>query len=417
MFFGKRRRRKGPARVPGSEHFGDEDFGFEEASDESSVPDDPPARIETEPPPDPVPEAGRPLDQARRPVAAGIALLHEQHDLGVAHGGHEVAQLCKLPPQRGAPDHGLEAHAVHVALPALGDDPLAVDEAAAARVDALLDLLVQGAALLADGKNTALKGEAEALARRILDANCNSGLSSPQLAKLILHEIRRLSGVFDPYSRFKSQEMASAKKIFSHIREELGTDLRSSVIAAVLGNSLDFFKNPDKTLIEIPSQVETGLLFFYDDLDHLEAFLDKGPELILYLADNAGEIYFDLPLYEYLRKKAQRTVLVVKGGPSLNDLTRVELKLAGLEARFDEVADTGTDGPGIDWDHISPEFQNLVSKADLIVSKGMANLETLYPRDLTSPCFFLLKVKCRPVQDYIGAPADSFCAMWEDRRF
>jgi hypothetical protein len=64
MFFGKRRRRKGSAPDPESEPFDDEDFGFEEVSEESSVPDDRPARIEREPPPDPIPEAGRPLDQA-----------------------------------------------------------------------------------------------------------------------------------------------------------------------------------------------------------------------------------------------------------------------------------------------------------------------------------------------------------------
>jgi len=210
--------------------------------------------------------------------------------------------------------------------------------------------------------------------------------------------------------------MSSAKEIYSHIRDQLGTDLRSCAIAAVLGNSLDFFKNPEKALAEIPTLRKTGLLFFHDDLGRLKTFLSKGPELILYLTDNAGEIYFDLPLYEHLWERARRTVLVVKGGPSLNDLTRAELKLAGLEDRFDEVADTGTDGPGIDWDHVSPEFQDLVFSADLIVSKGMANFETVYPRDLTSPCFFLFRVKCHAVQDYLKAPGDSFCAIWQDGR-
>ena len=280
-------------------------------------------------------------------------------------------------------------------------------------MDCLISL-AKSSAVLADKTNTSLHGEVEFMAQRILEAHRHSGLSSPQLANLILKEIRRLSGVFDPYSQFKSQEMASAKKIFSHVRKELGTDLRSTVIAAVLGNSLDFFKDPEETLSEIPAQMETGPLFYYDDLDRLESFLTKGPELILYFADNAGEIYFDLPLYEYLRERAHRIVLVVKGGPSLNDLTRAELKLAGLEDRFHDVADTGTDGCGIDWGHVSPEFQNLVENADLIVSKGMANFETLYPGNLTSPCFFLFRAKCYAVQNYIGAPADSFCAIWQD---
>jgi uncharacterized protein with ATP-grasp and redox domains len=276
--------------------------------------------------------------------------------------------------------------------------------------------LAQSSAALADRGNKAFQGEVEVIARRILEAHSHSGLSSPQLAKMILKEIRCLSGVSDPYSRFKAREMARAKEIFSPIRDQWGTDLRSCVIAAVLGNSLDFFKDPKEALDEIPDLRKTGLLFFYDDVGRLKTFLSKGQELILYLTDNAGEIYFDLPLYAYIRERARRTVLVVKGGPSLNDLTRAELKPAGLEDCFHEVADTGTDGTGIDWDHVSPEFEDLVGAADLIVSKGMANFETLYPKNVNTPCFFLFRVKCRAVQDYIKAPADSFCALWRDAR-
>ena len=112
----------------------------------------------------------------------------------------------------------------------------------------------------------------------------------------------------------------------------------------------------------------------------LEVFLKTKPENVLYLTDNAGEIYFDMPLYEYLKKHCGRIYLVVKGGPSLNDLTRVELQSQKLIGRFDIVADTGTDGAGIDWDNVSREFIDLVASADLIVSKGMANFETLYPK-------------------------------------
>ena len=149
-------------------------------------------------------------------------------------------------------------------------------------------------------------------------------------------------------------------------------------------------------------------------MDRLDSFLSKNPGLVLYLTDNAGEIYFDIPLYEYIEERSRQTVLVVKGGSSLNDLTRTELQLAGLEDGFDAVADTGTDGVGIEWDHVSTEFLNLVDAADLIVSKGMANFETNYPRELAAPGFFLLKVKCRPIQDYIKAPVESFLALWQD---
>ena len=83
-----------------------------------------------------------------------------------------------------------------------------------------------------------------------------------------------------------------------------------------------------------------------------------------------------------------------------------------------EVSESGRQkclSQGIERDHITgeyEEFMDLVHNADLILSKGMANFETVFPRTLPSPVFFLFKVKCRPMQDYLGAPAGSFWAMW-----
>jgi damage-control phosphatase, subfamily I len=77
------------------------------------------------------------------------------------------------------------------------------------------------------------------------------------------------------------------------------------------------------------------------------------------------------------------------------------------------VADTGTDGAGIDWDNVSDEFLELVASADLIISKGMANFETLYPQSISVPSFYLFKVKCEPIQNFIQAPVGSFMALWK----
>jgi uncharacterized protein with ATP-grasp and redox domains len=277
-----------------------------------------------------------------------------------------------------------------------------------------LTSLAQGSAKLAAGDNPRLKAEARSVAIDIFEHAKDAGLNSPEVGNRILRKIKQLSGSVDPYTRVKDQEMALAKEVFSRIEDHIRPDLRSRISLAVLGNCLDFFKDSEEVLSEIPDQIERGLSFFYDDVDRLEYFLSKNPELVLYLTDNSGEIYFDLPLYEYIKERSRRCVLVVKGGASLNDLTRRELQLAGLEDRFDEVADTGTDGVGIDWDRVSTEFLNLINSADLIISKGMANFETVYPREMAAPRFFLLKVKCRPVQDYVRAPMDSHLALWWD---
>jgi len=279
-------------------------------------------------------------------------------------------------------------------------------------IDCLLSL-TKSATLMAAPDNTRLAEKTESAARKILAEAEKNVTSSPQVANQILREIRRLSGVEDPFAEFKAREMDQARKIFSQLKTPVGDDLHSCVSLALLGNTLDFFINSEQVLADLPLQFLNEISYFQDDTDQLEAVLREKPAKVLYLTDNAGEIYFDLPLYEYIRDRSRKTILVVKGGPSLNDLTRTELKSAGLEKLFDTVMDTGTDGAGIDWENVSRDFLDLIASADLVISKGMANFETLYPRDVSAPVFFLFKVKCEPIQNYINAPANSFMAMWK----
>lgn len=261
--------------------------------------------------------------------------------------------------------------------------------------------------------NVDLAAKTEKIAREMMAEAEKKPSTSPQLANRILREIRRLSGVNDPFAEFKAREMDAARRIVSRILPQVGSDLRSRVSLALLGNNLDFFNDPEQALAEIPQNLLKDFSYYQNDTDQLVTALNKKPETVVYLTDNAGEIYFDLPLYDYINLRSHKTVLAVKGGPSLNDLTRAELKAAGMENAFDDVADTGTDGAGIDWDHISADFQNLIGAADIIISKGMANFETLYAREMAAPVLFLFKVKCQPIQNYIQAPGSSFMALWK----
>ena len=276
-----------------------------------------------------------------------------------------------------------------------------------------LTSLAKDAAALADPADSGLIAEAESISRKVLAEAAHNEWSSPQIANRILRQIRQLSGIADPYQDFKAREMDQARKVFSQLRDQVGKDLTSHVKLAALGNSLDFFNNPVQALADVPHQFSNGIAFYRDNLAQLEEFLVNRPQRILYLTDNAGEIFFDIPLYDYLKHHCRQIFLVVKGGPSLNDLTRTELHSAELTDNFDAVADTGTDGAGIDWDRVSMEFLDLVASADLIVSKGMANFETLYPKSISAPSFYLFKVKCEPIQNFIQAPVGSFMALWK----
>ena len=273
--------------------------------------------------------------------------------------------------------------------------------------------LARSSLVLGRPENADLLSEAEKKAGEIIEKSKDQGLTSPEIANRILDEVTHLSGVPDPFVDFKAKEMEIAQEIFSRVEGEIGSSLRSRIVLSVLGNSLDFFKNPEEALAQIPVDLQRGLHFYLDDIDRLDRFLSKRPGLVLFFSDNSGEIYFDIPLFDYVKERSVRTVLVVKGGPSLNDLTRAELHRAGLDRKFEHIVDTGTKGAGIPWGDVPGTFVDLVEGCNLILSKGMANFETVYPRNLPCPVFFLFKVKCKPVQDYLKAKTDSFVALWK----
>jgi uncharacterized protein with ATP-grasp and redox domains len=274
--------------------------------------------------------------------------------------------------------------------------------------------LAHQAAVMAAGGDASLEARAEAAARQAFEPAVSAGLTSPEVANVMYRAIRRVSGVDDPFRDEKLEEMDLARRVFERVRPLFGDDLHSRVTLAALGNTLDFFVGPARAMELIHRQIDGGFTFWHDDRDRLADFLKGRPGLILYMTDNAGEVYFDRPLYETLAQSAHRVVLVVKGGPALNDLTRAELESAGLTDFFGEIADTGADGAGVDWGSLGGEFKRLAAEADLIVAKGMANLETAVDRPWSAPRFHLFKIKCRPIRDFLDASPDSFWALWQE---
>jgi damage-control phosphatase, subfamily I len=275
--------------------------------------------------------------------------------------------------------------------------------------------LAREASRMAAGQDERLRSRAEAEALKTLEAILPTGLSSPEVANRVYRAIRRVSGNEDPYREAKKHEMQLAREASVYFLQRPPRDLKECISLAALGNSFDFFKEPEEALSQVADRQGLNIYFYHDDRDHLEKFLQEKPETILYLTDNSGEIFFDRPLYQQLNQYADRVILVVKGGPALNDLTREELSVAGLAEAFTEIMDTGTDGVGIELDRVSNQFRRALGQADLVFSKGMANFETLYPQPLPCPVFYLFRVKCNPMRDYLQAPPESFWALWKEK--
>lgn len=99
---------------------------------------------------------------------------------------------------------------------------------------------------------------------------------------------------------------------------------------------------------------------------------------LLYLTDNAGEIVFDHLLGKALHERypALNITYCVRGGPALNDATRQDAERAGIAPPF-RLIDNGTEISGTDLRRCGEECRRAVESADVILSKGQANVETL----------------------------------------
>ncbi len=124
---------------------------------------------------------------------------------------------------------------------------------------------------------------------------------------------------------------------------------------------------------------------------------------VVYLADNCGEILIDTLVFEMIRKMGGKITLVVRGAPILNDVTMEEIEQFGIEDHVDRILTTGSNAIGVCFDEAPEELKEALDNASLIISKGMANYETLSEENYR-PIVYMLKVKCDPVGEDIGAP-------------
>ncbi|HSN58389.1 MAG TPA: ARMT1-like domain-containing protein, partial [Clostridiaceae bacterium] len=122
---------------------------------------------------------------------------------------------------------------------------------------------------------------------------------------------------------------------------------------------------------------------------------------IVYLADNAGEIVFDKMFIRIIREtypQASVTV-IVRGLPIHNDATTSDADQIGL-ASVSSVIPNGTDIPGTALDQVNSETRRAIDGADLIISKGQGNFETLFGSGRN--IYYLFLCKCSLFADRFG---------------
>lgn len=102
-------------------------------------------------------------------------------------------------------------------------------------------------------------------------------------------------------------------------------------------------------------------------------------EQLVYLTDNCGEVVLDKILIKILQETYPHLSIqvIVRGKPVLNDVTMTDAEAVGL-TELVPVVSNGT-GIGGTWEpDLSEEAREILRHADVILSKGQGNFETLY---------------------------------------
>lgn len=128
-----------------------------------------------------------------------------------------------------------------------------------------------------------------------------------------------------------------------------------------------------------------------DTYNHFKNDLSKAEHLV-YLTDNCGEIVLDKLLIKTIKETYPKIKIkvLVRGIPILNDAVMEDALDVGLD-ECAEVYGNGSDIPGTDLDDISTEAKDIIDKAEIIISKGQGNFETLHGCGLNIYYMFLCK--------------------------
>ncbi|MCI7096270.1 MAG: ARMT1-like domain-containing protein [Clostridiales bacterium] len=246
---------------------------------------------------------------------------------------------------------------------------------------------------------------AKALMKLYLDAP--EGVSTPWLAPHTAELFRKMYGL--DADRFRAEKEASNRFVLSRLdqirrRAQAAPDpVYAGLQFAILGNYLDFsalqgevsFEELDELLAQAEKLALDPVVY-----RALCADLARGGKL-LYLTDNAGEIGFDRVLADQIHRAYPRIAITfcVRGGPAVNDATRADAAAVGISF---PVIDNGNRIPGTQIDQLGAEARRALDGADVILSKGQGNVETL--RGCGRNIYYAFLIKCARFERLFGKP-------------
>lgn len=230
------------------------------------------------------------------------------------------------------------------------------------------------------GGETAADAMAKDLMRAYLAAPADA--SSPYFGPTVTALLEKHCGLTgDRYAEEKAMSNRFVLERLDAIQrfaEEADDPVYAGLQLAILGNYIDFSALQGEVSFEKLEDMLSQAGKMEPDREtygKLLQDLEKGKRL-LYLTDNAGEIGFDQVFARQIQKRFPHLAITfcVRGGPAANDATREDAAEMGVEF---PIIDNGSCIAGTIPELLGEEAKQAIKDADVILSKGQANVETL----------------------------------------
>jgi damage-control phosphatase, subfamily I len=234
-------------------------------------------------------------------------------------------------------------------------------------------------------------------------------ITGSQLVEQVFRKITAAYDDPDPFRRRKDSQNEKCLELYPWLKSlvaESEDPLFTAVNLAIAGNSIDPMGYLSSEEVEQAIRGSLEHPVCRNPFSDLKDRLEKS-SLVIYLGDNCGEIVFDRLLIETIKAHYDIEVaFVVRSIPALNDATLREAELVGMDHTA-TVMENGIDGPlpGTILSRCSEQLQALWSRADLVISKGGGNFDSLDEEEnITTPIYYMLICKCIPYEYHFGIP-------------
>ena len=221
-------------------------------------------------------------------------------------------------------------------------------------------------------------------------------MSAPVLVRDVVEVLYEMFGVTNEYAEIKKYFNQLMLQYEAGAREKIAESedpLKLALQYSMTGNYIDFGAMAKIDEDALGALIEKSYENNVDATEYRNLKVDlKTAKHLVYLTDNCGEIVMDKILIETLMDLYPELEIkvIVRGAPVLNDVTKEDVDQVGLSDLV-TIIENGTAIAGTCMEEINEESKKAMEEADVILSKGQGNFETLIGCGLNVYYIFLCK--------------------------